>query len=160
VAQALSITEDAAKKRLARALEKLRGIFQRRGVAVSSVVLLAAFTACGGQAAPPGPPSSLGAPAPAQGAAGATSTLSRAHAVLKLMAWAKAKTAATLGAAAVLAAAGTATIALTGASSSADGLIGTLEHQSGKTIVWDKHLTLPASLDLKGQPLEAALDKI
>jgi RNA polymerase sigma factor (sigma-70 family) len=160
VGEALSITEVAAKKRLARALEKLRVIFQRRGVAVSSVALVAAFSACGVQAAPAGLTSSVAAAALAKGAAGATSTVSLAHAVLKLMAWAKAKTAAALGAAAVLAAAGTATIALTGASSSADGLIGTLEHQSGKTIVWDKHLALPASLDLKGQPLEAALDKI
>jgi RNA polymerase sigma factor (sigma-70 family) len=160
VAHVFRISEDAAKKRLSRALERLRAIFMRRGVAVSSVALLAAFSACGAQAAPAGLTASVGAAALAQGAAGATASVSLAHAVLKLMAWAKAKTAAVIGAGAVLVAAGTATVALTAASPAADNLIGALQRQSGKTVVWDKHLALPASLDLKGQPLEAALDKL
>ena len=51
---ALGITEDAAKKRVARGLEKLRAFFQRRGFAASSVALAAALSEQLAGAAPPG----------------------------------------------------------------------------------------------------------
>jgi RNA polymerase sigma factor (sigma-70 family) len=49
---ALSLTEDAAQKRVSRALEKLRVHLARRGVAVSSALLLTALAAHSAQAAP------------------------------------------------------------------------------------------------------------
>ena len=45
VAEALQLSEDAAEKRIARAVERLRRYMQRRGILVSSVALLAAFSA-------------------------------------------------------------------------------------------------------------------
>ena len=45
VAVALGISEDAAKMRVSRALEKLRSFFAKQGFAVPSAVLLAALTA-------------------------------------------------------------------------------------------------------------------
>ncbi len=159
VAQALGVSEDTAKKRLSRALDKLRLIFARRGVVVPSVALAAAFSAFGVQAAPMGLASSVTAAALANGA-GATPTLAIVEGILKLMAWAKAKTAIAVGAGVLLAGAGTATVAVKALSTPADDLIGKLERQSGKRIAWDKHLALPAAFDFKNLPLERALDML
>src|SRR3954471_19954736 len=52
VAEALQISEDAAKQRLSRALERLRGVFSRRGVTISATVLAGTLTANAVQAAP------------------------------------------------------------------------------------------------------------
>jgi RNA polymerase sigma factor (sigma-70 family) len=52
VAAALGVSEETARKRISRALERLRVIFARRGVAVSSLALAAALVAHGAQAAP------------------------------------------------------------------------------------------------------------
>jgi RNA polymerase sigma factor (sigma-70 family) len=51
---ALGTSEDAAKMRLSRAIEKLRAFFDRRGVALSVTALAAAVAANSVQAAPPG----------------------------------------------------------------------------------------------------------
>ncbi len=53
VGGALGIAEDAARKRVARALEKLSHILQRRGVAIPAASLGGGMQAMGGQAAPP-----------------------------------------------------------------------------------------------------------
>ena len=57
--EALGIKEDAAQKRVARALEKLRRFFAQRGVTVSAVGLSTAMTAFAVKAAPAGPTSSI-----------------------------------------------------------------------------------------------------
>ncbi len=160
VAQVLGVTEDTAKKRVSRALEKLRTIFARRGVVVPSVALVAAFAAFGAQAAPSGLVASVAAAALSKGTVGAASTLTVAKGILKLMAWAKAKTTIAVGAGILLAAAGTVGVVVKATGTPTDDLIGKLEHQSGKRIVWDKHLDLPATLDLKNLPLEEALDRL
>ncbi len=159
VAQALGLTEDTAKKRLSRALERLRAIFARRGVAVPSMLLVAAFSACGAQAAPVGLSSSIAAAALAQGA-GAIPALALAKVFFKLFAWAKANATVAVGAGVLLTAAGTATVAVNVLGRSADDLIRQLEHSSRKRIAWDKHLTLSAGLDLQKLPLEQALDDL
>ena len=46
------MSEETARKRISRAVERLRVIFARRGVVVSSLALAAAFAAHGAQAAP------------------------------------------------------------------------------------------------------------
>src|SRR5207253_1940413 len=51
VGQALGLTEEAARKRVHRAVEKLRSIFSRRGIAASSGLLMAALSASAAQAA-------------------------------------------------------------------------------------------------------------
>ena len=50
----LAITEDAMQKRVSRALEKLRGHFARRGVAISAVAITGALTTHSATAAPAG----------------------------------------------------------------------------------------------------------
>ena len=54
IGETLGSNEDAAQKRVARALEKLRGHFARRGVTVSSTVIAAMLAANAVQAAPVG----------------------------------------------------------------------------------------------------------
>jgi RNA polymerase sigma factor (sigma-70 family) len=54
VGEALGSTEEAARKRISRALDNLRVMFLRRGVAVSSGALAADFAAYSTQAAPTG----------------------------------------------------------------------------------------------------------
>jgi uncharacterized protein (TIGR03435 family) len=103
------VSEDVVRKRLSRAMEKLRVIFVRRGVAVSSLALVTAFTAHGVQAAPLGLASSLAGVAVAKGATASGSTLTLIKGALKIMAWTKAKTAIVSGVV-VLLAAGTTTV--------------------------------------------------
>jgi RNA polymerase sigma factor (sigma-70 family) len=91
-AAALGIQEWAVHKRTARAVEKLRTFFGRRGVSVSAGVLIAAVSANSLQAAPAGLAVTVTAAA-AKGAAVSSSTLTLVKGALKLMAWAKAKTA-------------------------------------------------------------------
>jgi RNA polymerase sigma factor (sigma-70 family) len=91
-AAALGIQEWAVHKRTARAVEKLRSFFSRRGVSVSAGVLIAAVSANSLQAAPAGLAVTVTAAA-AKGAAVSGSTLTLVKGALKLMAWAKAKTA-------------------------------------------------------------------
>ena len=105
VARALGISEDTAKKRVSRAIERLRLIFSRRGIAVTSIALVAAFSAFGAQAAPAGLAGSVTVAATTKGTA--ASTLTTAKGILKLMAWTKAKTAIVAGVVAILAVGGT-----------------------------------------------------
>ena len=108
-AAALGIQEWAVHKRTARAVEKLRAFFGRRGVSVSAGVLIAAVSANSLQAAPAGLAVTVTAAA-AKGAAVSGSTLTLVKGALKLMAWAKAKTAIIIGAAAILATGTTAVV--------------------------------------------------
>jgi RNA polymerase sigma factor (sigma-70 family) len=54
VGRALGVNEDAARKRVTRAVEKLRAWFERRGTVVTSGALLAALGVAGAQVAPAG----------------------------------------------------------------------------------------------------------
>lgn len=104
LARTLGVSEDAAKVRVSRALEKLRLIFARQGFAVPSAVLLATISAHGAQAAPAGLTASVASVAVAKGTAGTTSTLTIAKGVLKIMACTKVKTAIVVGVAVIVAA--------------------------------------------------------
>jgi RNA polymerase sigma factor (sigma-70 family) len=102
VAAALGGSEEAAKKRISRAVEKLRIFFGKRGVAVSAAALAAHLAAPSVEAAPAG----LAAAAAAAALKGTTLTVSTATLVkgtLRIMAWTKAKIAVAAGAAALLA---------------------------------------------------------
>jgi uncharacterized protein (TIGR03435 family) len=109
-AAALGIQEWAVHKRTARAVEKLRAFFSRRGVSVSAGVLIAAVSANSLQAAPSGLVATVTAAA-AKGATVSGSTLTLIKGALKIMAWTKAKTAIVVGAS-VLLAAGTTTVTI------------------------------------------------
>jgi RNA polymerase sigma factor (sigma-70 family) len=97
----MGISEDAAEKRVVRGLEKLRGIFAKRGVAVTTAMLVGAIGVQSSQAAPASLAVAIVAAAKGSAASAASSGL--AHATMKVLAWAKAKTAVAYGAAIVVA---------------------------------------------------------
>jgi RNA polymerase sigma factor (sigma-70 family) len=99
VGAALGTNEEAAKKRVGRGLERLRGFFARRGVAISALAIGAAVSANSVQAAPLGLAMRITA-VTAKGAAVGGSTATLIQGALKLMAWTKTKI--TIGAAAVI----------------------------------------------------------
>jgi uncharacterized protein (TIGR03435 family) len=109
VGAALGASEDAAKKRVNRAVEKLRKFFTKRGIILPAAVLTAAISANSVQAAPVALAKTVTAVAIAKGAAASTSTLTLIKGALKIMAWTKVKTAIVVGAA-ILLASGTTTI--------------------------------------------------
>ena len=94
---ALDTSEDGAKMRVNRALEKLRKFFTKRGVTLSAAVIAGAVSANSVHAAPVGLAITVAATA-AKGSAAAASTLTLVKGALKLMAWTKMKTAAVTGA--------------------------------------------------------------
>jgi RNA polymerase sigma factor (sigma-70 family) len=97
VGLALGASEDAAKMRVNRALEKLRKIFGKRGVALSATLIAGAVSASSVQAAPVGLSATISTVALTKGAAAGGSTLALVKGALKIMAWTKAKTAAVVG---------------------------------------------------------------
>jgi len=102
VGAALGASEDAAKVRVNRAVEKLRRFFSRRGIVVSVAMLTAAISANSVQAAPATLAKTAATLALAKGATASTSTLTLIKGVLKIMAWTKAKTAIVAGAVTLL----------------------------------------------------------
>jgi uncharacterized protein (TIGR03435 family) len=110
VGAALGISEEAAKKRVTRALEKLRAFFVKRGLVLSAAAVAGALSANAAQAAPAALVNAAVAAAVLKGTS-VTSTLTLAKGALKLMAWTKLKTTVVVGAA-VLLTAGTATVTL------------------------------------------------
>ncbi|HEY5042694.1 MAG TPA: sigma-70 family RNA polymerase sigma factor [Verrucomicrobiae bacterium] len=102
VGVALGASEDAAKMRVSRALEKLRKFFTKRGVTLSSVAIAGMISAHSVQAAPVTLAKSVTAVAIAKGAAASGSTLTLIKGALKIMAWTKAKTAVAVAAGVLL----------------------------------------------------------
>ena len=109
VGETLGLEERAAQKRVARGLEKLRAIFTKRGIVLSAVAIGGAVSANSVQAAPAALVATITATAAAKGAVASGSTLALANGAMKLMAWAKAKTAIVVGVG-VLLAMGTTTV--------------------------------------------------
>ncbi len=97
----LGLNEDAAQKRISRALEKLRKFFSRRGMTFSAVAIAGAVFTNSVQAAPIGLAATISATA-AKGAVVGGSTLTLVKGTLKVMAWTKMKTAVVIGAAILL----------------------------------------------------------
>ena len=108
--RALGASEDAAKMRVNRALQKLRKFFTKRGITLSAAVIAGAVSANSVHAAPVGLAITVTATA-AKGSAVTASTLTLIKTTLKFMAWTKAKTAIVVGVG-VLLAAGTTTVTL------------------------------------------------
>src|SRR5262249_9640450 len=90
VGQALGISDDAAQKRVHRALEKMRAYFASHGIAASTSAIAPAIAAHAVQAAPAGLAASLVA-APLAGAAGHAGVTAALN-VFKVMALAQLKT--------------------------------------------------------------------
>jgi RNA polymerase sigma factor (sigma-70 family) len=92
VGLALGASEDAAEKRVNRALEKLRNFFAKRGVSSTTATIAGAISANSVQAAPVALAKTATAVAITKGAAASGSTLTLIKGALKLMAWTKMKT--------------------------------------------------------------------
>ena len=103
VGAALGASEDAAKMRVNRALEKLRKFFTKRGVSSTAAIIAGSISANSVQAAPAALAKSVTAVAVAKGAAASGLTLTVIKGALKLMAWTKAKSAVIIGATILLA---------------------------------------------------------
>jgi RNA polymerase sigma factor (sigma-70 family) len=103
VACSLGLSEDSARKRTSRALEKLRKIFSKHGVHSTATILAGTISTCSVHAAPAALAKSVTAVALVKGATASTSTLTLIKGALKIMAWTKAKTAIVTGAAVILA---------------------------------------------------------
>src|ERR1700744_4209429 len=97
VAGFLRVTEDAAQKRVARALEKLRARFAKRGVTLTAALIAGVVSTNSVSAAPAGMAKIISVGAAVKGVAATASTLRLMKGTLKIMAWTKIKTAAIAG---------------------------------------------------------------
>ncbi len=96
IGQTVGLSENSARMRVTRALERLRRFFGRRGVTLSAVSLGTALTAHAVQPAPPGLADSISMSATSAGFGWTASTGVLATAVLKTLAWVKIKLALSL----------------------------------------------------------------
>ncbi len=112
VGVALGVSENAAKTRVCRAMDKLRKFFLSRGITLSATAIGGLVLAHSVHAAPIGLATSVTVAA-VKGTAVTTSTLTLAKATLKTMAWIKLKTAAGAGLVTLLLAGATATVVQT-----------------------------------------------
>ena len=109
VGDAMDASEDAAKKRVTRALEKLRKYFSKRGVNSTTAIIAGAISSNSVQTAPAGLAKVATSVALAKSGAAAGSTFTLIKGALKVMAWTKAKTAVVIGVGLLLAT-GTSTV--------------------------------------------------
>jgi RNA polymerase sigma factor (sigma-70 family) len=121
VGAALGASEDAAKMRVSRALEKLRKIFTKRGVVSTATIIAGTISANSVQAAPVALAKSVTAVAIVKGAAISATLTTLVKGTMKTMTWLKIKFAVGLGVAALLAG-GAATMAVSQTSRNDNGL--------------------------------------
>src|ERR1035437_1979175 len=107
----LGTGDDTARKRVARALEKLHRYFNQRGVSSTTAIIAGAISTNSVQAAPVALAKTVTTVAIAKGAAASGSTLTLIKGALKIMAWTKAKMAIVVGVG-ILLAAGTTTVTI------------------------------------------------
>ncbi len=98
IGAAVGMSENAAQKRVAYAMEKLRKFFLKRGVDSTTAAIGETISANSIQAAPVALAKTVTTLALAKGAAASTSTLTLIQGALKIMAWTKVKTAIVVGA--------------------------------------------------------------
>ncbi len=110
VGAAVGVSEEAAKKRVSRALEKLHRYFSKRGVSSTTAIIAGAISANSIQAAPVALAKTISTVAITKGAVAGGSTLTLVKGALKIMAWTKMKTAMVVGASVLLAAGTTTTV--------------------------------------------------
>jgi uncharacterized protein (TIGR03435 family) len=109
VGAALGVSENAANKRVNRALEKLRRYFSNCGVNSTTAIIAGTISAHSVQAAPMALAKSITAMAMTKGVTASGSTLTLIKGALKIMAWTKLKVATVVGVAALVGV-GTATV--------------------------------------------------
>lgn len=99
VGERLGMSEDAAKKRVGRAVDKLKRFFARRGVSLSVAVLAGALGLSGAEAAPPGLATRIAAGKAGPAAGGVAAAL--AAEALRYLLWVKVRLASLVGVSAV-----------------------------------------------------------
>jgi RNA polymerase sigma factor (sigma-70 family) len=104
IGDALGASEDAAKMRVSRALDKLREFFLKRGVGSSTAMIAGAISANSVHAAPVTLAGSVATVAITKGATASGSTLALIKGAMKVVAWTNIKTSVAVGAMIVLAA--------------------------------------------------------
>jgi RNA polymerase sigma factor (sigma-70 family) len=97
IGMALGGSKNAAQKRVAYALEKLRKFFAKRGVHSTTTIIGLTISTHSVHAAPVGFAKTISAVAVAKGVAASGSTLTLIKGALKIMAWTQAKTAVVAG---------------------------------------------------------------
>ena len=97
VGAALGVSEDGARVRVNRALEKLRTKLYKQGVMLTGTLIAGAVTTNSVQAAPVAMVKTISVVAVAKGAVATTSTLTLVKGALKIMAWTKMKMAVAIG---------------------------------------------------------------
>jgi uncharacterized protein (TIGR03435 family) len=102
IGAALRMNEETARKRVNRALEKLRKLFARQGVNSTAETIAGTISANSIQAAPVALAKSVTIAAMTKGATATASTLTLIKGALKIMAWTKAQTTIVAGAVAIL----------------------------------------------------------
>ncbi len=93
IGTAFGLTENAAKKRVNRALEKLHRYFQRRGLSFTTANIAGSMATHSIHAASAGLAKTISAVVVLKGATATTSTLTLVKGALKIMAWSKTQTA-------------------------------------------------------------------
>jgi len=161
--QKLGISEDAAKKRLSRALDRLRSILSKRGVVTPALALTAAFAACGSKAAPTGLTSSIASAALSHAASASASGPLLAAGILSQMALSKAKYMALTAIAALLLAFGARETLhfrqpAPPPAAAAPQPAPSVPPPQG-IVVWDKTIAAP-TINTGNAPLQQALDTI
>lgn len=110
VGAAIGAGEEAAKKRVSRALDKLRGYFSKRGVSSTTTIISEKISTHSVQAAPAALAKAVTAVAVAKGVARSASTLTLVKGALKVMTWTKLQTSAVVVAVGLLTVGTTATL--------------------------------------------------
>jgi uncharacterized protein (TIGR03435 family) len=113
IGRTLKLNEEAAKKRVNRALEKLHRFFSKRGISSTTAILAGEISTHAMLVAPMALAKSVTLVAITKGVAASGSTLTLIKGALKIMAWMKMKTAVVVGVG-VLLSAGTTTITVIG----------------------------------------------
>ena len=121
VGAAMGASEDTAKKRVTRTLEKMRRFFTKRGIVVSTTVLAGAISANSVHAAPTTLAKAVAAAGFSKGVTVSGSTLALINDTWKCMAWGKAKIAIIAGVAMLVSGAAMVAVEGGGASSTAAG---------------------------------------
>jgi hypothetical protein len=102
IGAALRMSEETARRRVSRALEKLRRFFFKRGVHSATEILAGAISANSVGLAPVGLAQTISAVAIAKGATASASTVTLIQGALKIMAWSSTKTASVVAVAIIL----------------------------------------------------------
>ncbi len=158
VGAALGANEEAAKKRVSRALEKLRTFFARRGVSSTLTIIAGAISAHSVQTAPVALAKAVTAVALAKGAAASGSTLTLIKGALKIMAWTKAKTAIVVGAGLILTAGTTALVVKAVHAAQERTYDGSRAADLFKTFVAEKKAQVIAAAAAEGKPMPPEYD--